>query len=184
MTLTAPEPAPPGHTRADRREMTGRLGDIGSTVTALVVLGAGGVVAGGLVAAATGPLRLAHGSWLAAYLVLVCGVAQYAFGRLPRLLGAAPRPARWGWTQVVFWNVGNVAVIVGTLTSTPVLVDAGAGGLAVGLIVAWLAVRGTGPTAKRSPTLRWGGRLYRGFLIVLVVSLPVGMVLAHLRQPG
>ena len=38
------------------------------------------VVAGGLVAAVTGPLRLEHGSWAAAYLVLVGGVAQGALG--------------------------------------------------------------------------------------------------------
>jgi hypothetical protein len=43
----------------------------------LIFVGASCVVLGGLVAAFTGPLQLTDGSWLAAYLVLVCGEAQY-----------------------------------------------------------------------------------------------------------
>lgn len=39
--------------------------------TILTATGVGCVVLGGVIAAVTGPLDLAHGSWLAAYLVLV-----------------------------------------------------------------------------------------------------------------
>ena len=91
----------------------------------LVVVGAGCVVLGGLVAALTGPLRLAQGSWLAAYLVLVCGVSQYAMGRVPALVAAAPTPDRCGWTQLGCWNLGNAAVVVGTLLALPAVVDLG-----------------------------------------------------------
>ncbi|MCE5292393.1 MAG: hypothetical protein LLG14_24605, partial [Nocardiaceae bacterium] len=52
---------------------------------ALVVLGMSQVILGGLVAAVTRPLALTHGSWLAAYLVLVGGVAQYTMGRVAAL---------------------------------------------------------------------------------------------------
>ncbi len=38
------------------------------------------VIVGGLVAAVAGPLGLAQGSWLAAYLVLVCGVGGWGSG--------------------------------------------------------------------------------------------------------
>ena len=46
----------------------------------LLVAGAASIVLGGLVAAVTGPLELEHGSWAAAYLVLVSGVAQWVMG--------------------------------------------------------------------------------------------------------
>ena len=49
--------------------------------TMLTATGICSVALGGLVAAVAQPLDLAHGSWLAAYLVLVGGVAQGAMGQ-------------------------------------------------------------------------------------------------------
>ncbi len=148
----------------------------------LVVVGAGCVVLGGLVAALTGPLRLAQGSWLAAYLVLVCGVSQYAMGRVPALVAAAPTPDRCGWTQLGCWNLGNAAVVVGTLLALPAVVDLGAAFLAAGLTIAWLVVRRTDTASKRSRAARATVWVYRGWLLLLLVSLPVGMLLAQLRH--
>jgi hypothetical protein len=48
------------------------------------------VVAGGSVAAVNGASSFAHGSWLAAYLVLVGGVAQLLLGI--GILAFAPEP--------------------------------------------------------------------------------------------
>ena len=95
------------------------------TASAMVVIGGSFVVLGGLVAAVTGPLGLEHGSWLAAYLVLVCGVAQFAIGTAQsgQGLGAKPMPWARGWVQLTCLNLGNVAVIVGTLVREPLLVD-------------------------------------------------------------
>lgn len=150
----------------------------------LVVLGACGVVLGGVVAAATRPLHLSDGSWVAAYLVLVCGVAQYAMGRAPTLRAAAPSPATRGWAIVVFWNLGNAAVIAGTLIETPAVVDAGAILLAAGLALAWRAVRRRGTSATRPPGGRPVAWLYQGMLLILLLSLPTGVALAHLRNPA
>jgi hypothetical protein len=131
--------------------------------------GVGFIVLGGLVAAVTGPLHFDRGSWLAAYLVLVCGVAQCAIGRQRPVLGAAPLPAARQWVLFGCWNVGNA----GALVSIPVITDAGGLLLAAGLV---LAVAGTRQARRPGVAL-----LVRAFYLVLLVSIPVGLVLAHLR---
>lgn len=140
----------------------------------LTVLGAACVVAGGLVAAVTAPLDLAHGSWAAAYLVLVGGVTQYVMGRM-RSSYDPGRVAWRGWAQVVGWNGGNALVVGGTWTEAPLLVDLGSLLLAGALLTALYDDRGT-----RSPrVLRWGFRL---LLLVMALSIPIGIVLSHLRH--
>ena len=66
----------------------------------LVDLGACGIVLGGLVAAVTGPLELEQGSWAAAYLVLVVGVAQVVVGLAPAFFAARPTTPLLGWTTI------------------------------------------------------------------------------------
>jgi len=142
----------------------------------LVGLGAGLVVLGGLVAAVTGPLDLAKGSWLAAYLVLVCGAAQVAMGRSPIRSVRAPRT---GWLLLAGWNAGNAAVIAGTLIAQPFLVDAGGALLLVVLAVLLVGTLRRSPDGGgRHPAIRW---TFAALLIVLIVSIPIGLVLAHLR---
>ncbi|MGO4187936.1 hypothetical protein [Pseudarthrobacter sp. TAF60_1] len=135
--------------------------------------GVGFIVLGGLVAAVTGPLHFDRGSWLAAYLVLVCGVAQCAIGRQRLVLGAAQLPVARQWVLFYCWNVGNALVVTGALVSIPVITDAGGLLLAAGLV---LAVAGT-----RQPRRPAAAVLVRAFYLVLLVSIPVGLVLAHLR---
>ncbi|WP_068266132.1 hypothetical protein [Janibacter limosus] len=138
---------------------------------ALTALGALGVVLGGLVAAVTGPMDWTKGSWAAAYLVLVVGVAQYVMGRL-RAVDATDDRA--GWMQLAGWNLGSTLVISGTLVTTPLLVDIGSLLLVVALVLALRArARGVPPAAVMA---------YRGMLLVLAVSIPIGMVLSHLRS--
>jgi hypothetical protein len=159
-------------------EPTGVGGVLGPAAV-LTAVGGGCVVLGGLVAAVTTPLNLAHGSWLAAYLVLVCGVAQWAMGRVRagrRPTGTAGR--RWAWTQVAAWNLGNAMVIVATLLARPELVDVGSALLLGALLIALFttpARRGTGRAA-------FGIWAYRALLLVLAVSMPVGILLAYLRH--
>ncbi|NLE78462.1 MAG: hypothetical protein GX610_02600 [Rhodococcus sp.] len=138
----------------------------------LITTGIGCVVLGGVIAAVTGPFDLAHGSWLAAYLVLVGGVAQCAMG-LARVWNPSPQPTWWAWTQLGSWNLGNVAVIVGTLTALPLVVDLGSVGLVVALVI-----------ALHAPRVGSGAALwtYRALLLLLALSIPVGVVLAHLRN--
>lgn len=139
---------------------------------ALHTLGAACVVLGGLVAAATDPLDLAHGSWLAAYLVLVGGVAQYVMGHARTWPGATMQPPGVAWTGVGAWNLGNAGVIAGTLADAPVLVDAGSALLVLALVV---AVHAAG---RAGGILAWG---YRLLLVVLLVSIPIGIVLSYVQ---
>lgn len=144
----------------------------------LIAIGAGAVVLGGLVAAVTGLFGWEHGSWVAAYLVLVVGVAQYAMGRMRP---AGPRPDRAGWVQVGAWNLGSLLVIGGTLVATPLLVDLGSGLLLLALVLALRAAwPGQGARQGRSSVLV--GPAYRAMLLLLAVSIPVGVLLAHLRR--
>jgi hypothetical protein len=146
---------------------------------AMVVAGGFCVVSGGLVAAITEPLDLSHGSWLAAYLVLVGGVAQYAMGRVTGRLADIEESSPSAWTQFWGWNLGNALVIAGTLVSAPLAVDAGSILLVIALLIALRTAspaRNTGPEAS---LLFWTHRL---LLLILIVSIPVGILLSYLRN--
>lgn len=133
------------------------------------------VIAGGLVAAITGPLGLAQGSWLAAYLVLVCGVGGWSIGTMQKHATAGLSPAR-ARAQLGCWAAGNAAVIAGSLTSLPVVVDAGVLSLEASLVIALIVAPTTALVGRLSG---WG---YRALLVVLMLSAPVGSVLVHLRN--
>lgn len=146
----------------------------------LVVFGCCCVVVGGLIAAVTGPLKFADGSWLAAYLVLVGGAGQCILGWMPRWIAARPTPRSQGWAQLTCWNAGNAAIIAGTLGDLPVAVDVGGALLVAGLAIAWHATRHSTQRSRASRAACW---TYRCFLLVLLISIPVGAALAHLRSP-
>ncbi|MDR2998226.1 MAG: hypothetical protein LBU78_08915 [Microbacterium sp.] len=140
----------------------------------LRVVGVVMVVLGGLIAAVTGPLELEKGSWASAYLVLVAGVAQVAMGLALRRWGGGAGAA---WWQFVLWNIGNAAVVLGTLLASPVGVFAGSAALIAALVLAFLAALRT--PINRDRMLLTG---YRLLLALLAVSIPVGMVLAIIRH--
>lgn len=132
------------------------------------------VVAGGLTAAVTGPLDLAKGSWLAAYLVLICGVAQCLLSLQGQMLGREPRERSHAWARPVTWNAGNALVVLGALSSRPLVADAG-GALLLGALI--LAATETRRATRRGPVLIV--RVLYGFL---ALSVPVGLTLTHLRS--
>lgn len=139
------------------------------------MLGAASVIVGGVVAAVTSPLRLDHGSWAAAYLVLVNGVAQVALDRAQRAL-AVDRPSRAiVATELATWNLAGLAVIGGTLLRTPLVVDVGGVLLVIALALMIRTVRG------RTAGPRWALWTYRLLLVIVLVSIPIGLVLARLR---
>ena len=148
-------------------EQVGRIGRIGFAI------GAALVVVGGLVAAVASPLALAKGSWLAAYLVLVCGVAQcvlaYEGGSSTPTDAAAARLR----LSLVGWNAGNALVIVGVLAAMPIVVDVGGLLLLAVLITALVATRHRAASARLV--------LYRVALVLVIVSIPIGLILAHVR---
>ncbi|WP_197034735.1 hypothetical protein [Glycomyces sp. NRRL B-16210] len=140
----------------------------------LFIAGVVCVLLGGLVAAFTGPLDLPKGSWAAAYLVLVCGASSCAIAAAqarPRTEPIGPDAIR---VQAAAWALGNAAVLAGTLTGLPLVVDAGAALLIAALGLALALTRGAAPGRVRTA--------YRIALIALVLSVPVGVALSHLRN--
>ncbi|MEO6957120.1 MAG: hypothetical protein ABI137_10310 [Antricoccus sp.] len=163
-----------------------------ASLNVLVSFGRACVVAGGLVAAITGPLRLNSGSWLAAYLVLVCGVSSYAIGSMQRHSELRAIPAVWVRLQLICWILGNAAVIAGTLSSVPLLVYIAVAPLYVAIAIALVDSLRPGRALDRWPSrgalthqrnrvevtrlIAWS---YRALLVVLAVSIPIGAILAH-----
>ncbi|KXT58886.1 hypothetical protein ACE11G_03220 [Gordonia sp. PS3] len=133
--------------------------------------GSAAVIAGGLVAAVARPLDLAKGSWLAAYLVLVCGVALIAIG-IAQQRAPQPMSARFHAPQLTGWIAANALVIAGSLTDTPAVVDVGSILLLVVLAATWRA--GLRLLGSKAPA----AYAYLAVLTVLIVSVPIGMVLA------
>lgn len=145
----------------------------------LMIIGGVFVLLGGAVAAVTSPLGIEKGSWLAAYLVLVAGVPVYLVGQFI----AHWLAGRGGWALLIGWNLGNAAVIVGSLLSLPLLVDVGGIVLLIPLAyLLWIALQWKGAadgTASRAAVIgRW---LLIAALIIMIFSIPVGLVLAHVR---
>lgn len=155
----------------------------GSYLPAFVV-GSLCVIAGGLVAAVTGPLTLAHGSWAAAYLVLVAGVAQIALAAGQGMLaGQARHPVghRLLLVELAGWNLGNAAVIAGTLWSATWLVNLGGAMLVVALGALLVATRGGPGRADVARGRQVALLAVRALVALLLVSIPVGLWLAHVR---
>lgn len=141
-----------------------------------VAVGFGCVIAGGLVAAVTGPTGFRAGSWVAAYLVLVAGVAQIGLGVGQWLLAVrAPRPSMVV-VELFAWNAGSAAVVTGTLTGSALVVGVGGAGLAAALGLFLYHVR------RSRSHRRWQLMLYRGLAALLAVSIPVGLFFSVLRH--
>jgi hypothetical protein len=135
------------------------------------------IVAGGLIAAINSSAPFAHGSWLAAYLVLVGGVAQLLLGVGCLGLPVARLSAGLRRAELGLWNVGNVVVIGG------VLADA-VGVVAVGSAIVLAALGGFAVGGGRLLHFERGRViLYRVMILGLAASVVVGAVLAG-TSPG
>jgi hypothetical protein len=142
-------------------------------------LGTACVVAGGLVAAGASVAPSEHGSWLAAFLVLVAGVAQSARAVGQAMLAPRPPSSRTLVTELIAWNTGCAVVAAGTLAGLTLLVDIGGALLLLTLALLVRAVRGAERGADR--THRWTMLAYRLLILCLVVSIPIGLWLARVR---
>jgi hypothetical protein len=153
-----------------------RLVDRWPAMRPFVLVGTASVIAGGLVAAVTRPFDLELGSWLAAFLVLVGGVAQIALGAGQAWLAGGLPSNRRLVGEVIAWNAGLAATITGSLLAVPVVTSAGGGATAVALVLLLDGTRrsGAGP--------RWMAFCYRTVLAVVLVSTPIGLVLAWARH--
>jgi hypothetical protein len=144
-----------------------------ATALPFVTIGVACVVAGGSVAAAVAQAPSEHGAWAAAYLVLVAGVSQVGLGIGQALLAPRAPSRRIVAAEVGAWNGGNTAVLVGALLGVTPLVDVGSALLVVTLA---LLVRGVRGTELRG---RWPLYAYRLLVLILLVSIPIGMLLAR-----
>lgn len=142
----------------------------------LFAAGGASVVAGGMAAAVTGPMQWGHGSWVAAFLVLVAGVAQIGIGAGQASLASHALSATFIAVQSAMWNAGCAMVVVGTLVSLPEIVFIGSAPLVAVLVMSAVALRGT--RAQRSAF----SLLYRLLLVVLLASIPIGLALAWVRR--
>lgn len=134
------------------------------------------IVVGGMLSAVTGPLDLEKGSWAAAYLVLVAGVAQYVMG-IAAKHGRRTGSASLDWWWFALWNLGHVGVIGGTVAGLTVVVFAGSGVLVLALALAFLR-----SLRLQHPVHRMLLIGYRVLLVLLAISIPVGMVISALRN--
>jgi hypothetical protein len=135
------------------------------------------IVAGGAVAAVNSAAPFGHGSWLAAYLVLVGGVSQVVLGA-GRLALHAPRPTpALLRTQLALWNLGSLAVPAGVLADAPTLVTVGS----VALLWA-LALFAAGASGVRRE-VRVRAVVYLAIVVGLAASVVVGSALAD-ALPG
>jgi hypothetical protein len=141
-----------------------------------VVSGVACTIAGGLVAAVTRPLDLGLGSWLAAFLVLVGGVAQTALGVGQAWLGDELPSRRVRHVELACWTAGMAATMAGSLADRPLLTSLGGLALAAALVL-FLAATGS---SRSGP--RWATLSYRGVLLLVLLSTPVGLVLAWVRH--
>lgn len=139
---------------------------------AFFIVGAASIVLGGLAAAVTSPLGWAHGAWVAAYLVLVTGAAQVALGIGQDHFTDGDVSGRLSVAELVGLNIGSAGVIVGTLVPSPWIVDIGGLLVLVALALMLVAVQG----ARLSAAVV----IYRLVIVLLVISIPIGLVLAYL----
>lgn len=149
-------------------------------------LGAACVVAGGFVSAAIAPVPTEHGAWASAYLVLVAGVAQVALGIGQAALIPKLASRRIVAAQLAGWNLGNAAVLIGTLLDITALVDVG--GVALFGVLASFALRSRDTKESHATPLIQEHRrqalllyAFRGLLLLLLVSIPVGLVLERVH---
>lgn len=136
----------------------------------LLVPGVAGVTSGGLVAAGVAHAPTPAAVWLAAYLVLVVGVAQIALALGQALLASPAAGSAWIRLESLLFNVGSAGVIAGALGAGLAIVVLGTVVFLGALVAFLLAVHGRG-----------GGyavQAYRALIGVLAVSAAVGLLLA------
>jgi hypothetical protein len=141
-----------------------------------LALGFVGVVGGGIVAAVTGPTDFDRGSWVAAYLVLVVGVAQILLGAGLAWLPTEVADNSSRTALLVSWNLAAAAVVAGTLISAPVLTSIG-GVITAASLVGFVAA----VTRSRAEFSGWA-LLYRALALFVLLSTPVGLLLSWMRR--
>lgn len=143
-----------------------------SAVLPFFALGTAAIIFAGLLSAALARVASYHSAWLVAYLVLIVGVAQVALGLGQWWLASKRLSPGVIAGELVVFNLGNAGVILGTLISAPIWVDAGS--VLIAIALAWFGWSVWRPR-KRGGAL-WA---YWALVVLLLVSVIVGLFLAH-----
>jgi len=151
------------------------LGSVNKSAIPFLTLGGISLILGGVVSAASAGSPSYTSAWAVAYLVLVGGMAQLVLGIGQAELASKRLPAMLLAAEAALLNVSTVAVLLGTILTAPALTYAGAGLLLVTLVAFIWAVRGA---SQHLPWLLWAFRI---MVVVLLVSAPIGLVIAHSR---
>lgn len=133
------------------------------------------IAVGGIAAAMNSAAAFAHGSWLAAYLVLVGGISQLSLGFGLLLIGAPTSPGHAAYFRLGLWNLGTMLVPAGVLLDARELVSAGSFVLLASLI---LFCSGA-PTPRSHPR----ALVYYAVALSLAGSVLVGSALGG-AMPG
>lgn len=141
-----------------------------------LLLGGVSVIAGGLLSAATALSPSYTASWAVAYIVLVAGVAQLVLGIGQAYLAPRQPSSRVVAVEAIAFNFAHVAVLAGTLVTAAWIVDIGAAFIVVALALFIWSVRGTGIGN------RWVLYAFRTMIVIVLVTTPIGLVIAHLRS--
>lgn len=141
-----------------------------------LVAGGISIILGGLVSAVSRPLAWDLGSWAAAYLVLVGGVAQIGLGGGQAWIADdAPDPVT-AYGQVALWNLSVMATLAASLLGVPALTTVS--GVATVAALAWFLIA----TRRVRPGPRWSAWVFRTVVGVVLVSTPVGVALSWIRH--
>lgn len=132
--------------------------------------GAMAIIVAGALSAALAHVPTRAAMWLAAYLVLVVGVAQIGLGVGQARLASRPAGAALLGSQWLLFNGANALVVAGRLLVRPADVVLGAAVLAVALGLFLRGVRGAG-----GGWLLW---IYRLLVALLACSALVGVGLS------
>lgn len=139
--------------------------------------GAVAVIVGGVLSAFTAKQPTTFAMWASAYLVLVAGVAQVVFGTL--LLQPIAKKINRTQLYIAYglFNVGNTVVVASTgmkyagVDWNIAVNMAGAILVLVGLLLFGWCIRAVAPSIMKSSTY--------GVVALLVASIPLGVILAH-----
>jgi len=137
-----------------------------------IAIGLLAILVGGLVAAATARNPIPNLVWLVAYLVLIVGLAQMAFGLGQALFPEQPAGRMRIALRWLLYNLGNIGVIAGTLAGSFVAVAVGTVLLLVALVLFLLAIQ----NAERT---RWRDG-YHALIGVVTIGALVGLILSAL----
>lgn len=141
-----------------------------------VAVGIAAILLGGLIAAAVAHEPSRNMVWMVAYLVLVAGLAQIAFGLGQIVLADKTIGTVLVVSEFLLFNLGNAGVISGTITETLIPVAIGTALLLFGLGLFLYGSRGQGHTRLR------GG--YRVLLAIIAIGALVGLTLSALSSLG